>query len=82
MAKVKEAMRKASLLLVINEILYSAVGSPHHFSAKSVEKDVIRAFYYFNAIVSSPDCEAGCFLTGFATAVNCNQEIVAATFYI
>ena len=56
----------------------STIGSPHHFIAECVEKDMAVSFYYIYFIVGFADSEPASFTASFATSVDGNQEIVAA----
>ena len=60
----------------------STIGSPHHFIAECVEKDMAVSFYYIYFIVGFADSEPASFTASFATSVDGNQEIVAAALYI
>ena len=60
----------------------STIGSPHHFIAECVEKDMAVSFYYIYFIVGFADSEPASFTASFATSVDGNQEIVAAAFYV
>ena len=68
----------------------STIGSPHHFIAECVEKDMAGggffsffvSFYYIYFIVGFADSEPASFTASFATSVDGNQEIVAAALYI
>ena len=59
----------------------STIGSPHHFIAECVEKDMAVSFYYIYFIVGFADSEPASFTASFATSVDGNQEIVAAALY-
>ena len=60
----------------------STIGSPHHFIAECVEKDMAVSFYYIYFIVGFADSEPASFTAGFTPSVDGNQEIVAAALYI
>ena len=62
--------------------LSSTVRSPHHFTAKRIEKDMIKTFHYFHAIVGTANGELRRFFAGFAVTVDGNQEVMATAFHI
>ena len=48
----------------------SDIGSPHHFIAQRIKKDVIVAFYHLDAIVSFANSEASGFFARLASSVH------------
>ena len=62
--------------------LSSAVRPPHHFTAKRVKENMIKAFYYFDTVICPADSELGGFFARFTSAVNGNEEVMAAAFHV
>lgn len=62
--------------------LSSAVCPPHHFTAKRVKENMIKAFYYFDTVICPADSELGGFFARFTSAVNGNEEVMAAAFHV
>ena len=48
--------------------LSSAVCPPHHFTAKRVKENMIKAFYYFDTVICPADSELGGFFARFTSA--------------
>lgn len=62
--------------------LPSCVRSPHHFTAKRVEKHMVETFHYFDAVVCPANGKAGGLFTCFTAAVDSYKEVVAAAFHV
>ena len=58
----------------------STIGSPHHFIAECVEKDMAVSFYYIYFIVGFADSEPASFTASFATSVD--SEFIGEFTYI
>ena len=55
-----------------------SVRSPHHLAAEGIEENMIEPFHYFYTVV----CPLSCLLARFAAAVDGNEEVMAAAFYV
>ena len=62
--------------------LSSAVCPPHHFTAKRVKENMIKAFYYFDTVICPADSELGGFFGRLSSAVNGKEEVMAAAFHV
>ena len=55
---------------------------PHHFTAKRVKENMIKAFLHFDTVICPADSELGGFFARFTSAVNGNEEVMAAAFHV
>ena len=59
-----------------------SVRSPHHLAAEGIEENMIEPFHYFYTVVCPADSELGGFFARFTSAVNGNEEVMAAAFHV
>ena len=46
------------------------------------KENMIKAFYYFDTVICPADSELGGFFARFTSAVNGNEEVMAAAFHV
>ena len=59
-----------------------SVRSPHHLAAEGIEENMIEPFHYFYTVVCPANGQLSCLLARFAAAVDGNEEVMAAAFYV